>query len=51
VPYFLSERPYIEQAVKLFAAEGGQMDNRFAIQSQLREGMLGWTPVYCFDPA
>ena len=66
VPYFSSERPYIEKAIKLFVAEGGAMENRFAVAMpapsprggdelltcvnlKLRSGILGWTPVYCFD--
>ena len=66
VPYFNSERPYIDKAIELFAAEGGSMDNRFAVAMpapnpkgtdelltcvslNLRRGMLGWMPVYCFD--
>jgi hypothetical protein len=66
VPYFSSERPYVDKAIRLFASEGGRMTNRFPIavavpdpqhpdelltcvSLKLHRGMLGWTPVYCFD--
>ena len=66
VPYFSSEKPYIDKAIRLFAAEGGHMANRFpvavaapdpqhpnelltCVSLNLHRGMLGWTPVYCFD--
>jgi hypothetical protein len=31
VPYFSSEQPYIDKAVRLFSAEGGHMANRFPV--------------------